>query len=331
MVDFGELKIFIDDEAVTDINFNGQTLWIDDLNKGRFQVTSFENKSLIEKISYQIANITNQPFNVSFPILEAEIDNLRISIFHPSVAASGLSLSIRKTLNRLRYNLDYLIESNFASKEVLELLPKLVINHFNILVSGLPGVGKTELIKYLASYIPAKERVITLEDTLEMRYHKLFPKKDGVALKISKRFSYQDGIKASLRQRPDWLCVSEIRGEEVLALLESVSTGAKLLSTVHAESAASIPKRLLHMFPGIELTNQALLQIIYETFDVGIHLKSELKDGKIRRYLSEIIYIEVSENFEIKSYQIYNYQEKLVLPEVFLKRLVRSNDVLFSH
>ncbi len=324
MIDFGELKDFISDEAVTDLNYNGQTLWIDDLNRGRYCLSSFENFHLMEKLTYQIANYTNQPFNVSYPVLEAEIDNLRISIFHPSIAASGLSISIRKTLNRLRYNEITLNQEKFATLEVLEFLPKLVFNHLNILVSGLPGVGKTELIKYLSSFIPAQERVITLEDTLEMRYHKMFPKKDGVALKVSSHFSYQAAIKASLRQRPDWLCVSEIRGEEVLALLESVSTGAKLLSTVHAESAQAIPKRLLHMFPGIELTNQALLQIIHETFDIGIHLKAETKDGKMYRYLSEIIYFEVDDNFNLKSYCLYQESNKLDIPTSLLKRLTWS-------
>lgn len=328
MFDFQALNVFIQDELVTDINYNGQTLWIDHLERGRYCLNSFEDKALIEKICFQIANYTNQPFNPSNPILEHEIDNLRISLFHPSICLSGLSLSIRKTLNRLRYNAELLKQQKFASASVIDFLPVLVLQHCNILVSGLPGVGKTELIKYLASFIPASERIITIEDTLEMHYHELFPKKDSLALKVHSDFSYQAAIKASLRQRPDWLCVSEIRGEEVLALMQSVSTGAKLLSTVHADSASQIPKRLLHMFPGNELTNEALLHLIYETIDFGIHLASKIENDKVVRYLAEIVYFEIDENFNCRLHVLYTAKsQKLSLPASLIARFKKESYV----
>lgn len=305
MIDFQEIQKYLDDVMVTDINYNGRKLWIDHLKKGRFCDESFRNHNLIEKICYQIANETNQNFNISSPLLECDIDCLRISIFHPSICASGISLSIRKTLKTLRYDKYLLLRQQFISEVALNMLKRCIECGCNLLISGLPGSGKTEFMKFLSQYIPPQQRVITMEDSLEMHYDTLYPQKDSVALRISSQFTYSQAIKASLRQRPDWLIVSEIRGEEVLALLQSVSTGAKLMSTVHADSASQIPKRLLHMFEKMELTNEGLLQIIYEMFDIGIHLVSKMTPQGIVRYVEEIVYYEVDSQYQCKHSIIY--------------------------
>ena len=285
---FEFLNDYIKDNLITDINYNGNTLWLDHLEKGRYMVNVNVSDVDLEKFCYKIANFSNKQFNNSFPILESETETLRISIVHKSIAASGYSISIRKTPPIMRLNKDLLIKQNYAQIEILDLLEIIVANKANIIISGLPGVGKTELVKYLTSFIKSNQRVITIEDSLEIRYSNLHPKKDGVMLRVNQNLNYRMAIKASLRQRPDWLLLSEVRGDEVVELLQAVSTGAKLISTIHSDSAQMIPQRLLHMFPGNEITNDKLLYNIYDSIDYGIHIKSQISDKGIKRFIDQV-------------------------------------------
>lgn len=299
--DFEFLQTYVEDEDVTDINFNGSSLWVDHLSQGRYLVDTKVCEGDLEKFCYKIANFSNKQFNNSYPILESETKNLRISIIHKSIAASGYSISIRKTPPLMRLNTEMLISQNYASRDLIDFLALIVKRKSNIIISGLPGVGKTELLKFLTTFIPPNQRVITIEDSLEIRYSNLHPKKDGVMLRINQNLTYRQAIKASLRQRPDWLLLSEVRGDEVVELLQAVSTGAKLISTIHANSAKVIPQRILHMFPGNEITNEKLLYNIFESIDYGISIKSSIDKSGIKRYIDEVCKYEVKDNTYIST------------------------------
>lgn len=294
--DFEFLHDYIVDEKITDINFNGKTLWVDHLEKGRYQEILNITDEIIEKFCYKLANQTNKQFNNTYPILESETDDLRISVIHKSIAASGYSISIRKTPPVMRLNKQLLIRQNYASGQLINYLKELVEKRNNIVVSGLPGVGKTELVKFLTTHIAPNQRVITIEDSLEIRYSKLHPNKDGLMLKVNSNLDYRQAIKACLRQRPDWLLLSEVRGVEVVELLQAVSTGANLISTIHADNAKVIPKRILHMFPGNEITNDKLLFNIHESIDYGIHIKSIIDETGIKRYIDQVCQFYVKED-----------------------------------
>ena len=320
--DFRSLTPYINDDLITDINFNGRELWLDHLSKGRFVDEGFVMDESVEKFCYRFANYANLPFNVANPIIESESEAIRISIIHESVAKSGYSISIRKTPAVLRLKRTDMTKKHYASSELLDLLEQLVKSHCNILVCGLPGAGKTELVKYLTTFIPSNERVITIEDTLEIHYALINTYKDSVELKVNQHFTYVDAIKASLRQRPNWLLLSEVRSHEVVQLLEAVSTGAKLISTIHADTATNIPSRLLHMFPGVELSNKMILESIYESIDIGIHVSSNINDSGISRQIDEVIYYEYTTTMETKQYVIYTSNEGIKsLPESLQKKL----------
>ncbi|MBS6373099.1 MAG: CpaF family protein [Erysipelotrichaceae bacterium] len=285
---FGPLEPFIQDENITDINFNGYTLWIDHLKKGRYSIEDFEETSFMKQFCYKLANYVNQPFNVTSPLLEAETDELRISIIHESIAHGGNSISIRKTPALMRISETAAVKSQYVPASLLHFLQDAVAHHFNILVCGLPGVGKTELIKLLSASIPEHERVITIEDTLELRYHDLHPQRDCVAMKVNEHFTYADAIKAGLRQRPNWILVSEVRSREVVYLLESMSTGTHILSTLHCRSASRIPYRIQQMYPGQEIDNLQLEQVIYDAVDLGICVRSNIGTDGVQRYIHSV-------------------------------------------
>ena len=302
--DFGPLTPYIEDENITDINYNGRHLWIDHLSKGRY-CEAFDEDEFIQQFCFKMANYVNCSFNVSSPIIEAETKDLRISILHHSIARSGHSISIRKTPAVLRLNDKKMVKERYASTEVLKLLKKMVEHHCNIMISGLPSSGKTELMNYLTQFIKESERIITIEDTLELRAHDIFEDKDVVALRVSDRFSYVDAIKASLRQRPDWMLVSEVRSHEVVHLLESISTGTHLISTIHAYDAQKIPSRILHMFENVEISNQIILNSIHESIDFGIHLEANISEKGIRRFLKQIVCFDVKDE-QAQSHIIYD-------------------------
>lgn len=303
-IDFEWLKPYIDDMNITDINFNGQSLWIDDLTKGRYLDLANSDISFFDNLCYKIANSVNANFNQVHPLVEAELDELRISIIHSSIAKSGHTLSIRKTPKYQRLERSKMLLDKYVERNVLDFLVKCVKANCNIMVCGLPGAGKTELVKYLMSFINDTQRVITIEDTLELRYHNIYPERDCVALRVNDKFSYVDAIKASLRQKPNWMLVSEIRSKEVAYLIESATTGTHLMSTIHAMDASKIPLRMLHMFEKDVITNQNILTNIYDVLDIGIRVELIIKDKTIKRMITQVVYYEVIDN-ECKSIILY--------------------------
>lgn len=295
--DFGYLKEYIENELITDINFNGKMLWIDHIKKGRYCIEDFDNKDFINNLCYKIANYVNLSFNVTSPLLEAYTKDLRISIIHESIAQGGNSLSIRKTPAVKRLVRRNMIKDKYATASILNYLESAVAGNKNILIGGLPGVGKTELVKYLSSFIKENERVITIEDTLELRYQDINPNMDVVAIRVNDDFTYVDAIKASLRQKPNWILVAEVRSHEVIHLLESISTGASIMSTLHCKKAKDIPNRILHMCDKYQLDNEQLLKNIHGSIQIGVMINCKFTNKGITRYISEVVefYYENSE------------------------------------
>ena len=115
---FGQLLEYVLDDNITDINWS-QGLWVNDLNKGRYMIRGFQlDDSFIQQFYTKISNLMNVQFNLNNPLLEAETDNLRISILHDSVTNTGVSISIRKTPAVRRINRDSMINDNYCSEDI---------------------------------------------------------------------------------------------------------------------------------------------------------------------------------------------------------------------
>lgn len=290
--DFGVLYPYLIEDKVTDINWNGKQLWIDDLERGRYMAADILSVDFVERLVTLIANVTNQVINRTHPVMEAETEELRISIVHQSVAHTGTSISLRKTPAIRRLKKGNLVEDGYCSERVLSFLHQCVEAHFSIVICGLSGAGKTELLKYLTQFIPAKERVITIEDVLEIHYQKINPNKDCVEMKVAENFTYMEAIKACLRQLPNWIILSEIRSTEIRYLLETLSTGASGITTIHTDDVRNIPERMKNMAGGQE----DLKRIENDTFrylDIGILVKKlRTEDGRILRRIEQIAIFE---------------------------------------
>lgn len=282
---FGVLLPLINNDDITDINFNGTEVWVDDLNRGRYKENIVLDEIFQNQFATKLSNLMNQSFNKHTPLLEAETDNLRVSIIHDSVTNTGMSISIRKTPALKRLNREKMIKSNYCSRELDTFMSNAIKAGCNTVIAGLPGVGKTEYLKALTTYIPANQKVITIEDNLEIRYHQINPGKDCVELKVGETFSYIQAIKACLRQLPKWILLSEARSKEVKYLLESMSTGTHCLTTIHTDDVRKIPDRIRNM---MEKSGTKEENDIYSFLDIGVQIVSEITPEGIHRKISQV-------------------------------------------
>lgn len=283
---FGALLPYIKDENITDVNWNGTSLWINHLRKGRYCIFGFHlEKHFVEQFSQYLANLMNKSFNQYDPILEADTDELRISIIHESVTATGRSISIRKTPAVRRLCKENMIASGYCSEDIHNFLENCVRAKMSIVFCGLPGAGKTELLKACTAYIPANERVITIEDNLEIRYRDINPGKDCVSLRVDEAFSYEKALKTCLRQLADWIMLSEARSVEVKYLIENMSNGTHCLTTLHADDVRKIPDRMMNMLPEYKAN---ILNHIYSFLDVGVLVRSKVTGKGIEREIAQI-------------------------------------------
>ena len=179
--------------------------------------------------------------------------------------------------------------------------------HTNIMVCGETGSGKTEFIKYLAANTRVDEKIITIEDTLELHLDRIFPERDIVAMKTNNIASYSDVLVTCMRQNPKWILLSEVRSAEaVMAVRNSISSGHYILSTIHADKAASIPNRMYSLLE----TNQDIdqfLKSIYRYIQLGVYIRAyqDATTHRMIREIAEVTEFYVTEDNEAKYNTIY--------------------------
>lgn len=265
---FDELKDEIDDNDITDIEWDGYNLWITHLKYGSYLSDKKLRSDYVDNLSIRLANIMMTSFNRSNPVLEANTENLRISIWHES-RCGVKSIAIRKIPRSIRFCHESLIGSGYAPEKIINLLENCTRAHMNCVIGGQPHAGKTELLKYMSTYIPAEEKVGVYEDNQEIHYRTINPDKKCVEFRVDERFGYSQIIKAGLRHNVDWVLLSESRGQEVLDLLNSLSTGAYCMTTMHLDCVRSIPDRMYNMLGESNVADR-FINSIYQYIDVGI-------------------------------------------------------------
>lgn len=299
-LDFGPLKEFLGDDNVTDISYsnNGQ-VWLKTLDKGVYKVERPEiNNPLMEKLAFQCSNVMGKTFNMAHPFLDAESAELRMNFVHESIATNGIACVIRKTPAKIRLNKNKLLTEKYCTIQVHDFLMKAVEGHCNILVNGETGSGKTELVKYLASHTKENEKIITIEDTLELHLDKIYPHRDIVAMKTNNIASYSDVLVTCMRQNPKWILLSEVRSAEaVMAVRNSISSGHNILSTIHADKASSVPMRLYSLLESNQDVQQ-FLSTIHRYVQLAVCVKGYMSKelGRFQREIIEVCEFYVDEN-----------------------------------
>lgn len=298
-MDFGPLEPLLLDDDITDISYdnNGQ-IWLRSLSKGIYRIENPNvDNAFMEKLAFQCANVVGKSFNMAHPFLDAESAELRMNFVHDSIAKNGIAVVIRKTPAKIRLEKDKIIADKYITLDLHEFLVQCVQGHCNIIVCGETGSGKTEFVKYLASKIKENEKIITIEDTLELHLDRIFPHRDIVAMKTNNIASYSDVLVTCMRQNPKWILLSEVRSAEaVLAVRNSISSGHYILSTIHADKASSIPNRLYSLLETNQDLEQFLLSI-YRYIQLGVYVRAYL-DKETKKFVREIA--EVTEFYVTK-------------------------------
>ena len=299
-VDFGPIQEYLDNDDITDISYsNGGQVWLKTLSKGVYRVENpAVNNAFMEKMAFQCANSMGKAFNMANPFLDAESAELRMNFVHDSIARNGIAVLIRKTPAKIRLEKDKIIKEDYIRLDIHDFLLKCVEGHCNILVSGETGSGKTEFVKYMAAHTKEDEKIITIEDTLELHLDRIFPHRDIVAMKTNNIASYADVLVTCMRQNPRWILLSEVRSAEaVMAVRDSISSGHNILSTIHADKAESIPSRLYSLLES-SIDMDQFLRSIHRYVQLGVHIKgyysAELQ--RFKREVAEVVEFYVTDD-----------------------------------
>ena len=248
---------------------------------------AFTSEEALRRIIERIVSRVGRRIDESSPLVDARLaDGSRVNAIIPPLAFNGSSLTIRK-FAKDPFKVDDLIGFGTLTADMAELLQACVEARLNIIVSGGTGSGKTTLLNVLSSFIPEGERIVTIEDAVELQLqqdHVVRLESRPPNIEGKGEVSIRDLVRNSLRMRPDRIVVGEVRGGECLDMLQAMNTGHDgSLSTVHANSPRDAIARLetLVLMAGMDLPLRAIREQIASAIDLIIQL-SRLRDGTRR-------------------------------------------------
>ncbi|MDR1797230.1 MAG: CpaF family protein [Clostridiales Family XIII bacterium] len=273
------LQPLADDPAVTEIMVNGKDcVFIEKDGHLQRADVHFESTEELEDVIRRIAAKVHREVNELSPVLDARLlDGSRINAVYKNIALGGPALTIRR-FPETRITMDRLIAYGSVTEEVAAFLTGLVRAAYNIFVSGGTSSGKTTFLNALSNYIPGDERVVTIEDTAELQImgiqNLVRLECRGQNAQGKGEVTMKDLIKSSLRMRPNRIIVGEVRGEEVIDMIQAMNTGHDgSLSTGHGNSPRGMLYRLEAMFlQAADFPVEAIRRQIAEGIDVMVHL-----------------------------------------------------------
>ena len=224
------LQELIDDPSVTEIMVNGaEHIFYEKAGRVIQWDRQFYSKEKLEDVIQQIVAAGNKIVNEANPIVDTRLaDGSRVNIVLSPIAVDGSVITIRKFPEH-PMTMEQLIKFGAVSPEIVQFLRKLIIAGYNIFVSGGTGAGKTTFLNALSEFIPAEERLITIEDSAELQITSVANlvrlETRSVQMEGVKEISIRDLIRTSLRMRPDRIIVGECRGAEALDMLQAMNTG----------------------------------------------------------------------------------------------------------
>ena len=288
------LSSLISHPEVTDISYNGKDIYYVSNTFGRKKSEIVIEHQLAKDFIRQIANVSEKKFSYTNPRLDISIGRYRINAIHQSIGRIDdegvltFSIRIASKVERINKNSDFLTE------DIYLLIQELLKKRQSIVIGGITGSGKTEFQKFLLRNMPENERVIVIDNVQELEQIRN-EKIDLTCWQVDenvKEASAHNLIKSALRNNPDWLLLAEARGEEMVDILNSAMTGLPIITTIHAFDAYSLPYRMGRMMMKSEQKidyREALKDINYH-FHYFFYLNKEMRGGKVKRYISEIIY-----------------------------------------
>ncbi len=292
---------------------------------GRRFISDKVTEAIIERIVAQVGRRIDR----SQPLVDARLpDGSRVNAIIPPLACKGPTLTIRK-FPAQRLTMDDLVELGSISTPAATFLRACVIDRRNILVSGGTGTGKTTTLNVLGGFIPFKERIVTIEDTTELRLHQEHvvtletkpPNVEGTG-----QYTVRDLVKNALRMRPDRIIVGECRGPEALDMVQAMNTGHDgSMTTVHANSAREVIERLeVLVLMAADLPVASIHRQLASALDLIVHISRLPGGARVVTQISEVHRYDPDER-QIVLHDIFNFRDGRALrPTGYLPSFVDS-------
>lgn len=297
------------DASITDISFNGESIYYQSSIMGRQKAEISITFEQAYQLLKQLANLMNHSFSYAQPILDISVGAYRMHAVGEAIARKMYEKTLTFSL-RIHQHFDPLsLRFLHRKSRWRSFLISVLNHHVSIVISGITGVGKTQIQKELLSLMTEKTRVILIDNILEL---------DGVDFKHLDLTIWQEKdtdripslLVAALRSHPDWLIIAEARGQEFKEVFTSVVTGHPLITTIHSKDILDAHIRMKMMIlQGKSEKNEELLFQLKHFFPCVIHLSKHSVDGKIDRFIDSILWIENGHERIIKEEDIETFMK----------------------
>lgn len=295
-IGFGPLETLFADPSVDEIMVNGpDSVWVERGGAIALTDVSFASTVELENVIERMIGPLGRRVDEASPICDARLpDGSRVNVVVPPLALGGPALTIRR-FRHGRLGVDALVENGTLSLRMLRFLADCVRGRTSILVSGGTGSGKTTTLNALSAFIPADERIVTIEDAAELRL------RQGHVVRLEARPANVEGrgevtirslVRTALRMRPDRIVVGEVRGGEALDMLSAMNTGHDGgLTTVHANSPVGALGRIetLALMAGVEVPYVAVRRMTGSALDLVVHQTRTAGGGRRISAVAEVI------------------------------------------
>jgi pilus assembly protein CpaF len=311
LLGLGPLEPLLWDDEVSDIMVNGSgQVYVERQGKLHKTDVSFQDDQHLLLVIDRIVSQVGRRVDESSPMVDARLpDGSRINAIIPPLALDGPALSIRR-FGRKRYTIEDLVAKESITPEMVEFLRAVVHARLNIIVSGGTGSGKTTMLNCLSAFIPEDERIVTVEDSAELHLqqpHVVRLETRPANVEGKGEVNLRDLVKNCLRMRPDRIIVGEVRGAEVMDMLQAMSTGHDgSISTIHANSSRDALGRLemMMLLSGFSIPQRAMRQQVASALNIIIQV-SRLSDGT--RKLMKISEISGMEGDMVMMQDLFEY------------------------
>jgi len=292
---FGPIEPLLRDEATSEVMVNGpNVVYIEQKGKVFLTPVRFANDDHVLKVIDRIIRPLGRRIDRKWPMVDARLpDGSRVNAIIPPCSIDGPTITIRK-FSKKKLEVSDLIRFGSMTEQMAEFLRACVVSRLNIVVSGGTGSGKTTLLNVLSNFIPEEERIVTIEDSAELKLgqdHVVRLEAKPAEVDGTGRVSINDLVINSLRMRPERVVIGECRGGETMAMLQAMNTGHDgSLTTLHANTPRDSCSRMetMAMMAGMDMPLKVIREQVASAIDLIVQ-QTRLEDGQRKvSYITEV-------------------------------------------